>query len=93
MRGALAMALAAMLALAACSPLGTLNAVIPGSSYTLSANVAYGPLPRQRLDIYRPTAAAPAAGWPARIANDLRKFSREINREINDSEARATRHE
>ena len=66
MRGALAvaLALAAMLALAACSPLGTLNAVIPGSSYTLSANVAYGPLPRQRLDIYRPTAAAPAAGWP-----------------------------
>ena len=64
MRGALAMALAAMLALAACSPLGTLNAVIPGSSYTLSADVAYGPLPRQRLDIYRPTAAAPAAGWP-----------------------------
>ena len=55
MRGALAMALAAMLALAACSPLGTLNAVIPGSSYTLNADVAYGPLPRQRLDIYRPT--------------------------------------
>ena len=69
MRGALAMvlALAAMLALAACSPLGTLNAVIPGSSYTLSANVAYGPLPRQRLDIYRPTAAAPAAGWPVLV--------------------------
>ena len=67
MRGALAMALAAMLALAACSPLGTLNAVIPGSSYTLSANVAYGPLPRQRLDIYRPTAVAPAAGWPVLV--------------------------
>ena len=67
MRGALAMALAAMLALAACSPLGTLNAVIPGSSYTLSADVAYGPLPRQRLDIYRPTAAAPAAGWPVLV--------------------------
>ena len=67
MRGALAMALAAMLALAACSPLGTLNAVIPGSSYTLNADVAYGPLPRQRLDIYRPTAAAPAAGWPVLV--------------------------
>ena len=69
MRGALAvaLALAAMLALAACSPLGTLNAVIPGSSYTLSADVAYGPLPRQRLDIYRPTAAAPAAGWPVLV--------------------------
>ena len=60
----LAIALAATLALAACSPLGTLNAVIPGSSYTLSADVAYGPLPRQRLDIYRPADAAPAAGWP-----------------------------
>ena len=67
MRGALAMALAAMLALAACSPLGTLNAVIPGSSYTLNADVAYGPLPRQRLDIYRPTIAAPAAGWPVLV--------------------------
>ena len=60
----LAIALAATLALAACSPLGTLNAVIPSSSYTLNADVAYGPLPRQRLDIYRPTDAAPAAGWP-----------------------------
>ena len=67
MRGALAMALAAMLALAACSPLVTLNAVIPGSSYTLNADVAYGPLPRQRLDIYRPTIAAPAAGWPVLV--------------------------
>ncbi len=60
----LAIAVAATLALAACSPLGTLNAVIPGSSYTLNADVAYGPLARQRLDIYRPTDAAPAAGWP-----------------------------
>ena len=60
----IAIALAATLALVACSPLGTLNAVIPSGSYTLNANVAYGPLPRQRLDIYRPTDAAPAAGWP-----------------------------
>ncbi len=60
----LAIALAATLALAACSPLGTLNAVIPSSSYTLNADVAYGPLARQRLDIYRPSSAAPAAGWP-----------------------------
>ena len=60
----IAIALAATLALAACSPLGTLNAVTPSSSYTLSAGVAYGPLARQRLDIYRPTDAAPAAGWP-----------------------------
>ena len=60
----LAIALAATLALAACSPLGTLNAVIPSSSYTLNADVAYGQLARQRLDIYRPTDAAPVAGWP-----------------------------
>lgn len=60
----LAVALATTLALAACSPLGTLNAVIPSSGYTLKADVAYGQLARQRLDIYRPTDAAPAAGWP-----------------------------
>ena len=59
-----AMAFAAVLALAACSPLGTLNAVIPGGSYTVNADVAYGSLMRQRLDIYRPSSAAPAAGWP-----------------------------
>ena len=60
----IAFALAATLALAACSPLGTLNAVTPNSSYTFNADVAYGPLERQRLDIYRPSSAAPAAGWP-----------------------------
>ena len=60
----LAIALAAVLALPACSPLGTLNAVIPSSAYTLNADVAYGPLLRQRLDIYRPVGGAPAAGWP-----------------------------
>ena len=64
MRGTLAMVAATVMTLAACSPLGTLNAVIPASSYTLTADVAYGLLPRQRLDIYRPTEAAPAKGWP-----------------------------
>ena len=58
------MVAATVMTLAACSPLGTLNAVIPASSYTLTADVAYGLLPRQRLDIYRPTEAAPAKGWP-----------------------------
>ena len=54
----------ALVGLAACSPLGTLNAVIPASGYRLTSDVAYGTLPRQRLDIYRPTSTAPAAGWP-----------------------------
>ena len=60
----LSAAAAVLLSLAACSPLGTLNAVIPSGSYTLNADVAYGGLARQRLDIYRPSSAAPAAGWP-----------------------------
>ena len=61
---ALAIAFAALVSLVACSPLGTLNAVIPSGSYTVSADVAYGALARQRLDIYRPSSTAPAAGWP-----------------------------
>ena len=67
LHGTLATAAAAMVAmvgLAACSPLGTLNAVTPSSGYQLTADVAYGPLARQRLDIYRPTSASPSAGWP-----------------------------
>lgn len=64
LRTTLAMVAAAVMALAACSPLGSLNAVIPASSYTLTADVAYGPLARQRLDIYRPTETAPPKGWP-----------------------------
>ena len=60
--------LAAWVALAStlsgCSALGTLNALAARSSYTLNADVAYGPLPRQKLDIYTPTATVPAAGWP-----------------------------
>ena len=51
--------------LAGCSATGVLNAVTPSRSYTLSADVAYGTQPRQKLDIYRPTATAPPpAGWP-----------------------------
>ena len=61
---ALAIAFAALVSLVACSPLGTLNAVIPSGRYTISADVAYGALARQRLDIYRPSSTAPAAGWP-----------------------------
>lgn len=51
--------------LSGCSGTGALNAVAShGSAYTLQADVAYGPLPRQKLDIYTPTATAPAQGWP-----------------------------
>ena len=49
---------------AACSPLATLNTLSAADDHTRLADVAYGPLPRQRLDIYRPQGAAPPGGWP-----------------------------
>jgi acetyl esterase/lipase len=43
--------------LAACSPLGTLNALTPERDFTLDRDIAYGSDVRQRLDIYRPSGA------------------------------------
>lgn len=57
-------ALALLLALSACVPLATLNALAATDSHTRVSDIAYGPLPRQRLDIYRPAGVAPADGWP-----------------------------
>jgi len=58
-----------LVAVAACSPLRTLNALASaGNGHTLKPGVAYGPLARQRLDIFTPagapTAAPPPGGWP-----------------------------
>lgn len=50
--------------LTGCSATGVLNAVTSSSGYVLKADVAYGLRPRQRLDIYTPTSARPATGWP-----------------------------
>lgn len=54
------------LALAACRPVTLLNAVIPSQDLHIERDVAFGPLPRQRLDIYRPRVAASqsSAGQP-----------------------------
>ncbi|QEI05518.1 alpha/beta hydrolase [Pigmentiphaga aceris] len=51
----LMVAVPALTALAACSPLGTLNALTPSSHFSRDQDIAYGTDPRQRLDIYRPT--------------------------------------
>ena len=59
-----ALAVAAVLAVAACAPTATLNALAPRGTYGVTEGVAYGPLARQQLDLYRPTAAAPAGGFP-----------------------------
>lgn len=52
------------LLLAACAPIATLNALVPSGGHTLLADQAYGPDPRQRFDLYRPSSAPPAAGFP-----------------------------
>ena len=56
--------LVALTSLAACSPTATLNALASSNTHSFTGGVAYGPLARQKLDIYQPTASAPAGGWP-----------------------------
>jgi len=57
--------LLALIALAACAPVRVLNTIANSSGgHSVEKNVAYGPLARQSLDIYTPTAAAPPGGWP-----------------------------
>jgi acetyl esterase/lipase len=58
--------LAALLPAALCSGCdgaGLANALAPGGGYRLVADLPYGALPRQRLDLYLPVAA-PAEGAP-----------------------------
>jgi acetyl esterase/lipase len=55
---------AALALMFACAPTATLNALSQRDSHTLIEGVAYAALPRHKLDIYRPTATAPALGWP-----------------------------
>ena len=43
---------------AACSPINTLNVLVPNGSYTLQKDIAYGDLPRQKLDVYQPKLVA-----------------------------------
>jgi acetyl esterase/lipase len=56
------------LAVAACAPTRTLNALTPTDTYRADNDVAYGPDPRQRLDVYQPlpttTLKMPPKGWP-----------------------------
>lgn len=50
-RGLIASALSL---LGGCSPARLLNTTVPRSGYTRQSDIAYGPLPRQKLDLYRP---------------------------------------
>jgi len=40
--------------LGGCSPAGLLNSTVSRNGYTRQRDIAYGPLPRQTLDLYRP---------------------------------------
>lgn len=60
----LILALAAGLGLAATHAAATLNALASINTRQVAAGVAYGPLARHRLDVYAPSAAAPARGHP-----------------------------
>lgn len=57
-------AVAAAVALAACAPTATLNALVPSGSHVRTVDVPYGPSPRQRADLYRPTSPPPPGGYP-----------------------------
>jgi acetyl esterase/lipase len=47
------------MAMSGCSRFAALDAVVPSWGYTRVANIAYGPLPRQTLDVYHPCSKAP----------------------------------
>jgi acetyl esterase/lipase len=51
-------------ALAGCSPLRTINALVPSGTHERLPDIAYGEGPRRKLDLYRPRTSAPAADWP-----------------------------
>jgi len=59
--------LAVCLGLTACSPITVLNSLAASDGYALTPSVAYGTLPRQRLDVYRPSAAEPPGGYPVAV--------------------------
>jgi len=54
-----AAALGMMPLLPACAPVDLLNATIPTGGVAVTRDVAYGPGPREMLDIYRPDAPGP----------------------------------
>jgi acetyl esterase/lipase len=56
--------LAALIAFAAYAPLPLLNALAAHGSHRSAEGVAYGPLARQRFDLYTPASAPPPGGWP-----------------------------
>lgn len=60
----LAALLVAGAGLVVASPATALNLLAAMDSKRVAEGQPYGPLPRQRYDLYRPAGSAPAGGWP-----------------------------
>ena len=64
----IAACIALALALGACSSLGIVDALTPSHTYHATVDLAYGPDPREKLDVYQPRATAdapaPRDGYP-----------------------------
>jgi acetyl esterase/lipase len=54
----------AVMAFTGCSGTGTLNALTPSGTHTLTEGLAYGDGPRHKFDLYTPVGTAPDGGWP-----------------------------
>lgn len=48
----------ALATISGCTRFQLLNATVPHSGYTRDRDISYGALPRQKLDVYRPTSGA-----------------------------------
>ena len=51
--------LGTLVGVAGCSAFDLLDALTPAGAYDATLDIAYGPKPRQRLDVYIPSSAAP----------------------------------
>ena len=51
--GLMATAIASLIGAASCAPVKILNSITPSGSFDKTKNISYGPLERQKLDIYR----------------------------------------
>ena len=60
----LALIVVACVGFTACAPVTVLNSLVASDSHALTPSIPYGTLPRQRLDVYRPSAAPPPGGYP-----------------------------
>ena len=87
-RVSMVVVIAGALALAGCSPFVVLNAVAPGKGFSRQADIAYGPLARQHLDVYVPDAAVTrplpvvvffyGGGWESGKRSDYRFVGAEL---------------